>query len=178
MKKLNQFLAMSAAVLILSLGQQKASAQPGPPDFANFDPQQMQQQMQKRLLENVRTRLVVTNNDEWLVIEARLSKVIQVRMESMMSSMGGMMGGMGGGMGGMGGGERRFPGFGQPNPDAEALQKAIESKAPTEQIKSALARFRESRKQKDNELAKAREQLRQVLSLRQEAVLVSMGLLD
>jgi len=41
-----------------------------------------------------------------------------------------------------------------------------------------MAKLRESRKRKEAELAKAREQLREVLSVRQEAVLVSMGMLE
>jgi len=181
MKKLNQLLTLAVALAALTLSRQKAVAQPGP-GSVNFDPQQMQQQFQQRMMESIRGQLVVTNDDEWKVIEPRLTKVVQVRMESMLGGLGGMRGMMGGrggnGGGGPPGGGRGFAGFGQPNPELEALQKVIEDKAPTEQVKAALAKLREARKQKEAELAKARAQLREVLSLRQEAVLVSMGMLE
>jgi hypothetical protein len=69
-------------------------------------------------------------------------------------------------------------GLGQPDTDGEALQKAIDDKAPTEQLKAAMARVRESHKRKQAELIKAQEELRAVLSTRQEAVMVSMGMLE
>ena len=180
MKKLNQLLTLTAAIAALSLSRQNAAAQP---DFGNFDPAQMQQQIQDRMMESVHEQLVITNEEEWKVIEPRLAKVVKVRMESMMGGMGGMRGmmgnrGGGGPRGGGGGGGGGMRGFGQPDPDLEALQKLIEDKAPTDQLKSAMAKLRESRKRKDAELAKAREQLREVLSVRQEAVLVSMGMLE
>jgi hypothetical protein len=160
-------LTVSAFALILSCGGVLAQ----PPDFRNMDPQQMQQQMQQRMMESFREQLVVTNDSEWKIIEERLSKVVRMRMETMFSGMG-MMGGMGGGPG------ARFPGFGQPDPNAENLQKTIESNAPAAQLKSALTKLREARKQKQAELAKAQEELRKVLAVRQEATLVLSGILD
>jgi hypothetical protein len=41
-----------------------------------------------------------------------------------------------------------------------------------------LAKYRESRKRKDEELARNREQLRGLLTRRQEAILVLMGILN
>ena len=79
--------------------------------------------------------------------------------------------GGGGGRGG-GGGER-----GNPGPEAEALQKAIEAKAPADELKSKLAKLREARKVKEANLEKAQEDLRKVLSVRQEAAAVLAGLL-
>ena len=66
-------------------------------------------------------------------------------------------------------------GFGQtePDPAAEALQKAIEAKAPSEEIKAKLAAYRASRKDKQAKLEKLQDELRQVLSLRQEGLAVS-----
>jgi thioredoxin-like negative regulator of GroEL len=79
----------------------------------------------------------------------------------------------------MGGGGRRGGGPGaDANPEAEALQKALEAKASTEEIKTALAKYREARKTKEAALAKAREELKKVLSVRQEATMVMMGLLE
>jgi len=79
--------------------------------------------------------------------------------------------------GGGGGGGRRG-GFGpEPLPEAEALQKAIESQASNDEIKAKLAKLREARKEKEAKLEKAQEDLRKVLSLRQEAAAVLAGLL-
>jgi len=90
-----------------------------------------------------------------------------------------------GGPGGGGQGGQRGPGgpgggFGGPretNPEAEALQKAIEAKVSPDEIKAKLARLRESRKEKEAKLEKAQEDLKQVLSAKQEAVAVMGGLL-
>jgi hypothetical protein len=178
MKNLNQLLTV--ALVVMGLGRPNALAQQ-PPDWANMDPQQIQQQIQQRMMDNFRERLVVTNDAEWGVIEERLSKIVRLRMGIMFSGMG-LMGGMRfggpGGGNGTGGGLGGFPGLGQPDPDAENLQKTIESNAPSAQIKSALAKLRETRKQKRAELAKAQEELRNVLTVRQEATLVLSGMLD
>lgn len=180
MKNLTRLLTLTVSAFALVLGCGNVFAQQ-PPDWAGMDPQQMQQQMQQRMMDSFRERLVVTNDSEWRVIEERLSKVVRVRMETMFSGMG-MMGGMRfggrGGGNGPGGGFSRFPGFSQPDPDAENLQKTIENNAPVAQIKSALTKLRETRKQKQAELAKAQEELRKVLTLRQEATLVLSGILD
>ena len=57
------------------------------------------------------------------------------------------------------------------------MQKAIESKASADELKAKLAKLREARKQKEANLEKAQEELRKVLSVRQEASAVLMGLL-
>lgn len=172
MRKLNLGWMLGVAALLLGLGN--LQAQPA------MDPQQMQQQMQQRMMEFFREQLVVTNDQEWTVIQGRLSKVMQSKMESLMGSMGGLRGMMGRNRGndGQGGGRRGMFGLAQPDPEVEALQRVLEAKAPTDQIKAALTKLRESRKRKEAELAKAQDQLREVLSFRQEAVLVSLGMLD
>jgi hypothetical protein len=178
MKKLNQLLTVSTFILVLHCGD--IFAQQQRPNFANMDPQQIQQMIQQRMMDNLREQLGVTNDAEWGVIEQRLSKVARMRMENMLRNGMGMMGGMRsrGGANGPGGGFRGFPGFGQPDPNSEALQKTVDSNAPAAQIQSALAKFRDARKQKQAELAKAQDDLRQVLTIRQEATLVLAGILD
>jgi len=44
-------------------------------------------------------------------------------------------------------------------------------------VKAKLAKLRESRKEKEGKLEKAQEELRAVLTTRQEAIAVMMGLL-
>jgi hypothetical protein len=179
MKKPIALLTAALSLFSLALGVRPAMAQPR----GDFDPQRFQQEMQQRMSEYFRSQLVVTNDAEWGVIEGRLNKVVRSRMETMFSGGGmGMFGAMRRGGGGGEGGQRAagmMRGLGmEPSPEAEALQKAIDAEAPTEQIKAALQKFREARKRKQAELAKAQDDLRDVLTLRQEATLVSMGILD
>jgi hypothetical protein len=45
-------------------------------------------------------------------------------------------------------------------------------------LKAAIARFREARRQKQADLLKAQEELRNLLTIRQEATLILAGMLD
>jgi hypothetical protein len=63
------------------------------------------------------------------------------------------------------------------DPDLEALRKAIAAKAPAAELKTLMVRYRTSREAKETALERAREELRQVLSVRQEAVALAQGLL-
>jgi len=68
---------------------------------------------------------------------------------------------------------------GPPNPEVEALAKALEAKdTPAADIEAKLKAVREARKKAEDELKAAREDLRKVLTVRQEAVMVLMGMLD
>lgn len=172
----------------LAIGSSAVSAQPaqpaqqqqpqgGPPNWQNMDPQQIQQMMQQRMMDNFRQQLAVTNDDEWGVIQDRLSKVVRLKMDAMISSGAGMWGGMRRG-GGNGPGFRAFQNLSQPDPSADSLRNALDNAAPNAQVKAALDKFRDSRKQKEAELAKAQEDLRSVLTVRQEATLVLAGMLN
>ncbi len=176
MKKLIELLAIPAIALAFVLSSANVAAQPGPGGPGGFDPRQFQQMIQQRMMDFIRERLVVTNDQEWKIIEDRLSKVMQARMDSMFTGLSGFAG-MGFGRGGEGGQGRRLD-FGPPSPEADAVQKAIESNAPASEIKAKLERLREARRNKEAELARLRQQLREVLSLKQEANLVLMGVLD
>ena len=68
--------------------------------------------------------------------------------------------------------------FGQPSPEAEALQKAIDDNAPKAQIKAALAKYQASQKAKQAKLVQAQENLRKVLTTKQEAQATLLGLLE
>jgi len=81
-------------------------------------------------------------------------------------------GGSGGGApGGMGGFNR------EPDPELDALRKAVEGKASATELKARLADLREARKKKLEAFEKAQDELRQVLSVRQEAIAATLGLL-
>ncbi len=194
MNKSNQLLILAGVALTCWLGsgamaqaQQSTNRVQGQNfrnmDWQNMDPQEIQKMIQQRMMETFRERLEVTDDAEWKIIEERLSKVTQARMATMADG-GGMMGfgGMGGrggpGGGGPPGGRGLQSLFGQPSAESQALQQAIDSKASAAEIKSRLAKFQAARKEKQANLVKAQNELRQVLTPRQEAIAALMGLID
>lgn len=194
MNKSNQLLILAGVALTCWLGsgamaqaQQSTNRVQGQNfrnmDWQNMDPQEIQKMIQQRMMETFRERLEVTDDAEWKIIEERLSKVTQARMATMADG-GGMMGfgGMGGrggpGGGGPPGGRGLQSLFGQPSAESQALQQAIDSKASAAEIKSRLAKFQAARKEKQANLVKSQNELRQVLTPRQEAIAALMGLID
>ena len=133
----------------------------------NFDPGAM--------MERMREQFGVTDDAEWALISERLAKVSEIRR----SAGGGMGRGgpPGGGPGGPGGGGNRPTRGSSGNPEQDALRAAITDKLPDAEIKSRLDRLREVRRQNEAKLTRAQEELRAVLSVRQEAVAVMFGLL-
>jgi hypothetical protein len=184
MKNLRQALVLSGMAVVLTLGTGKLAAQDRQ-GRGNFDPEQFRQ----RMMERYREQLEIKSDDEWKAIEPRITKVMEARRDAGPSGRafggfgrgGGGGGGGGGGdttqnRGGRGGGGGGFGGT--PSPEAEALQKAIDAKASPEELKTKLAAYRESRKEKEAALIKSQDELRKVLSVRQEASAVLMGLLQ
>lgn len=184
MKTLTRLVTLTSFALLLGLAAHPASAQDRQGGRGNFDPEQFRQ----RMMERYREQMDVKSDDEWKVLETRIEKVMEARRAA------GGMGGPGGfGFGGRGGGQRRGgdnadagAGGGAPprprggaeqSPEVEALQKAMEAKAPNDEIKAKLGKVREARKAKEAKLAEAQEELRKVLSVRQEASAVMAGLL-
>ena len=177
MKTLNRILALAGVATLLTLGAGAGNAQENQNQNrgdrggrGNFDPEQMR----VRMMERFREAFEVKDDAEWKLIEGRITKVNDARRD--MSGFGRGFGGPGGRGGGPGGGRGGFGG--EPNPDAEALQKALEAKASADEIKAKLAKYRESQKAKQAALEKAQADLRQVLSVKQEAQAVLMGLLQ
>ena len=115
---------------------------------------------------------------EWAVLGPKVEKVQTLQFQSMAGR--GMFGrgGRGGQGGGPGGGQGA--GFSSPVVDASReLQTLLENKDATpEQIKAKLTALRDARAKIKEELTKAQTELREVLTVRQEAVLVERGLLD
>jgi len=137
-----------------------------------FDPAQMQERMLGRIQE-----WLGASAEEWNAIKPLVQDVFTAQRKSM-SGMRGMFGGRGGrgGPGGPGG-----PGamMNESNPETDALSTAVESETVSNaDLKVKLTAYRESQKKNQEELKAAREKLRKVLSLRQEAKLVLMGILD
>ena len=149
----------------------------GGPGGGNFDPAQFQQ----RMMERIQDELGITNDTEWSAVQPLVQKVMDSRREVGGGGMARMFRGRGGnngggGPGGPGGGRGGF--FGQPSPEAEALQKAIDDNAPKDQIKDLLAKYKSSQKDKQAKLAAAQADLRKVLTVKQEAQATLLGLLD
>jgi len=147
----------------------------------NFSPEEMR----TRQIDALKEQLGVTSDDEWNVISARATAVMELRQAAGggrggMMNFRGMMGGQGGNNNQNGqGGRANRPGRmgGANNPELDALQTAITDKAPDAEIKARLERLREVRKENEAKLTKAQEDLRAVLSVRQEATAVLAGLL-
>ena len=141
----------------------------------NFDPAQAQQ----RMMDNIKERLAFTNDTDWAVVQPLVQKVLDTRREIGPGGMGfGRFGGRGGSGGDNASQNNRRNAFFQPSPEAEALQKAIDDKAPTAQVKTALEKYRATRKVKQAKLEQAQEDLRKVLSVRQEAQAALLGLVN
>lgn len=152
-----------------------------------FDPARMRQMMEQRMKDQLGC-----TDDEWKVLGPRLTKVMTLRRQT--SGAGGM-GRMFAGRRGQGG----RPGEAQDSQDAsrrrprgpfggeptavdtagEALQTTLANAAATpDEIKAKLTALRAAREKAKQELATAQKQLKDVLTLRQEAQLVMMGMLD
>ena len=143
----------------------------GGPGGGNFDPAQMQQMMMQRYQE----QLGITNDTDWNAIQPLVQKVMDAQRAAR-GNMGRMFGR--GGPGGPGGGGPGGFGQQQSDPAADALQQALDSSAPTGQIKDLLTKYQASQKAKQATLAAAQNDLRKVLSVQQEAQATLMGLLN
>jgi len=179
--KVNQLLTICgvAAALMLSAGTVSAQNDNGGngggggrPGRGNFDPAQFQQ----RMMDNVREQLGFTNDTDWNAIQPLVQKVMDARRDVGFGAGMGRLFVRNRGNGGPGGGRG---GFGpQPSPEADALQKAIDDNAPAAQIKATLAKYEASQKAKQAKLIQAQEDLRKVLTVKQEAQATLLGLLQ
>ena len=151
------------------------------------DPARMAEMQQQRM-DSLREQMEIKDDGEWKAVQPLIQKVMDSSRNVMRDRMGGggMFGRGGGRRGGdnnnsagdQGGGRRFRGGFmGEPSPEAEALQKAIDSKASKSELKAALGKVQEARKAHMAELEKTQADLRKVLSVNQEAVATLNGLL-
>jgi len=135
-------------------------------------------QFRARINEQLKASLKCSD-EEWSVIQPLLEKVEAKQREAMTSrAFGGGDRTRGGGRGGQSAQSNR------PQPPAAsgevtALRTALDSgNSSPEEIKAKLAALRSARKKAADELQQAREDLREVLTPRQEAVFVMTGILD
>jgi hypothetical protein len=177
MKNVSQLWATGGIAVVLAFSATPVMAQGAPGGFGGgmvlSSPARLQQQA-----DNMRITLAVTNDDEWSVISPRLVRVIQLKAEVRAAELADMLGGMTGGRGG--GGIRTAAtalGVGA-DPASQALSKAISDEAPAAELKAKMVSFRQARKAKQAEITRAEADLQAVVSIRQEAILLSNGLLE
>jgi methyl-accepting chemotaxis protein len=139
----------------------------------NFDPAQFQQQQ----LDQIKTALNASD-DEWKVLQAKIQKVMTLQQELNAGRGRGGFGGRGGRRGGGGG----APAGDNSNPIAAASSELSNSVQNTgtsaEDLKAKMTALRDAKKKVQGELTTAQDDLKGVVTVRQEAVLVSMGYLD
>ncbi len=154
----------------------------------NFDPAQMRQRMAERMKE-----LLGADDQAWKVMEPRVMKVMELNRQANAGNRGmfGMFGRGRGGPGGPGGpggdqgpqADRRGRG---PQGEQTVLEKAMaqlrttleNQSASPEDIKTQLTAVRQAREKAKQELAVAQQDLKKILTVRQEATLVEMGQLE
>ena len=185
--KLKQLLMMSGVAAVMALSTSKLAAQDPPPGGqggdrpgrggrgGGFDPAQMQE----RMMENIRDQFAIKDDTEWKAVEPLVKKVMDARRESAFNGMR-MMFRRPGGDNNNGGGDRgRRGGFGgDPSAEEDALQKAIDSKASKEELKTKMAAVRKAKQANEAKLKAAQEELKKVLTVPQEAAALQMGLVQ
>jgi len=167
------------------------------PDFS-----EMRQKMEERMLNGIKQRMK-SSDEEWELIGPMIKSVLELKAKG----KGGMMrGGMKGGKPGGGRGERPEGAEGRSKgdkdkkrpeggrPDFEAIKKQMKENQPeqmkalrasledeassAEDIKSKLDSFRTMRDEKKSQLQSAQAELKSVLTVKQEAILVLSGIID
>ena len=130
----------------------------------NFDRSQIMERIMERYRENLGISVA-----EWKVVQPK----VQAVMDNRISGTSGMMSFFGG-RGSRGRGDSST----EKTPTSE-LRDLLEKDAPSkEEIKAKLAAYRADRKAREAKLNKAQEDLRQLLTLKQEAQAVLSGLLN
>ncbi len=184
MNKFNRMLALAGvAALCVSTGNVLAQDNGGPGGpggqgggrggRGNWDPAQMQQRINERIKERFGS-----TDEEWKAIEPLVNKVNEARMAAAAGGMRNIFGG-GRNRGGNNGDQGNRPRFG-PEPSAEetALSDAIENNASKDDLKAKMAAFRKAKADKEAELKAAQDSLKKVLTTKQEAIALEMGLVQ
>jgi hypothetical protein len=132
-------------------------------DRGRWDPAQMRQRMEGWMKEQLKV-----NDDEWKVIQPKLEKVFNLQRDT---RGGGMM-------------------FRRPEGQDESTQSPVQkasrdlrqaldnNSASADELASKLKVLREAKEKAKTELTNAQKELKEVLTQRQEATLVMLGMLD
>ncbi len=119
---------------------------------------------QARTQAKLRERLEITDDEEWTVISERINRVEELRRVAAGGPSSNADRGKRGGKEGTGA-------------EREALRAALADRLPDAEIRSRLSRVAEVQQQNTAKLTRAQEELRAVLTVRQEAIAVMFGLL-
>jgi len=159
-------MALGCALVAPSFARAQAQDNTNQNRRGNFDPAQMRERFMNSIKEQLKA-----DDDEWKVLSPKIEKLMTAQRDA--RAGGGGFRGRGGG----GGGDN------QPTtPVAKAsadLRTALDNKdTPAEDIAKKLAALREARDKARADLAAVQKELKEVLTQRQEAVLVTMGMLE
>ena len=140
---------------------------------SRWDPAQMQQRYLERMKE-----ILKVEDEEWPVLQPRLAKVMTLSRD-VRGGMRGMMIGRRGRRGGDAADDAAPQPQSATQKAQQALRQSLENEAATaDEIKAKLTALRAAREKAKQELAVAQQSLRELLTQRQEAQLVLMGILD
>jgi hypothetical protein len=172
---------------------------PGGGQGQDRDPEQMRARMQEMMDQRMKEQLGITGDDEWKVFQPRLQKVQDLSRQVNAGGPMAMFGGRGGrgGRGGFGGPGGRGPGGEQPQDRgsgarpgatdrelsavekaAQVLQDLATESPKADDIKAKLTAYRTAKETAKKDLAKAQQDLKQIVTVKQEATLVLMGMLN
>jgi Spy/CpxP family protein refolding chaperone len=184
---LRQVLApRQAAVLesqgMLGLGPAETMAQGGGEGMGNL----VLTKVLQEILEAHRKTLSVTKDAEWEVISPKLMRVAQLKLDAHAADVRSLFHGIGMSDDVYDGNSLTTPHDAvltgdlrmRPDPAEDALKKALADQAPIAELDAAVAKVQAVRQQKQAEMTKAQSDLREVLTPRQAAVMVSRGILD
>ncbi|MEX0775571.1 MAG: hypothetical protein WD042_07630 [Phycisphaeraceae bacterium] len=163
------FLLVDMAMSQPAGGQQPDARQRGGDgERGRFDPEQMRQRMNERMKE-----ALGASDEEWKVLQPRVEKVTTLQRDARGSGFAGRR---------RGGPEADAANQPPQTPVAKAaeeLRTTLEDdKASNDVIKAKLEALRKARADAKVALEAAQKDLREIVSLRQEAQLVSMGILE
>lgn len=176
-KALSVFFLLAAAAGAKAQQQMGPGGPPGGPDGGPPDPQQMQQMMEDHIKQN----LAITD-DAWTTLQPMVDKVLKLAHDTDTGPM----------MHGHPHHDDQDNGDGQGPPDADdehphsavetattALKKVLADKsASDDKIQTAMKAVQDAEKKAKDDLDQARKSLRAAVNIRQQAVLVAMGVLN
>jgi chromosome segregation ATPase len=174
-------LAVLATVLVLGLSALVLAQQAGGQDSGSgrdrgrsrggFDPAQWRQDRLDRMKDELGAK-----DDEWQVLQPKVEKIMKLQMESFASRLSGRRDRGSDRGSDRGRSEMADSAVGKASAD---LRSALDDKSiAPEEIAKRLATLRQARESVKQEMAKAQQEVKELLSQRQEAVMVMNGMLD
>lgn len=145
----------------------------------NRDPAQQRQRMMDRMKEQMGA-----TDEEWKALEPRIQKVMEAQRDARQGGFNGFGGGGRGGRGGQGGGGVAAPPADDANASPvrtarQAVRAAIDdSNTSPQDLAAKLKAYRDARDQAREKLTQAQKDLKELLSQKQEAVLLMSGMIE